>query len=189
MRSLTVAHGRKVVLRDVTFSARTGTLFWITGENGAGKSSLLRVLAQRAGARGYVEFSPLASMLDISFYAPTMGVPVYVTVRDWIEFNNALLPESAAVLANDDPLLPKAEEKALLTRLSTGEAKRFLLWSLLRTSRPFTFLDEPYEHLSPAAKAHLTQLLVARAANGVVVVATNQEVPDVPDKEVLAFNE
>jgi ABC-type transport system involved in cytochrome c biogenesis ATPase subunit len=77
-------------------------------------------------------------------------------------------------------LLP-AGARGPATQLSTGEAKRLQLWSVLRVVRPFYVLDEPFEHLSPSAKLTLTKILSALATDAAVVVATNQEVPaDVP---------
>lgn len=75
-------------------------------------------------------------------------------------------------------LRPSVPENRLLGRVSTGEAKRTLLEALLRKPAPFVFLDEPYEHLSARARDALTEVLVARAKTAVVVVATNQPIPD-----------
>lgn len=172
---LSITSGARVVVRDLTFSVAAGTLLWITGENGAGKSSLLRVLAART-VRPQVRFSPVPTLLDIAFYAPPMGVPANVTVEQWLAFSDASLNE-VPLLDRNDALLPSVQPGALLTRLSTGETKRLLLWALLRADRPYTFLDEPYEHLSPAAKTRLTHILSERALTRVVVVATNQDIP------------
>ncbi|MGQ0814138.1 MAG: ABC transporter ATP-binding protein [Gemmatimonadota bacterium] len=182
---LTVSARRGIVLKDMSFAAAAGTLTWIIGENGAGKSSLLRVLAMRAGGTGAVQLEPYPEITDITFYSPLMGVPANLTVASWLRFNTQLIAEDALCLGPDDPLLPAVSATARLTTLSTGEAKRLLLWSLLRVRRPFTFLDEPYEHLSPAAKSRLTDILVARAVGCVVVVATNQDVPNIPNKQII----
>lgn len=185
VQNLTVTSGKRMVVADLSLSAATGALVWITGENGAGKSSLLRVLAMRGAAAGTVRFSPAARLADITFYAPPMGVPAHTTAADWFAFTKAQAHDAPTLLADSDPLVPDVAGSALLSRLSTGEAKRILLWSLLRLPRPFTFLDEPYEHLSPSAKARLTHILRDRALRGVVVVATNQDVPDGPSMQIL----
>lgn len=182
---VTIAHGTRVVVRDVSFSAAPGTLVWITGDNGAGKSSLLRALAGRGNASGHVTRPSGHDLRNVCFYSPLMGVPTATTVRRWIEFNHRIQHGDTVVLAETDPLVPAVQPNALLTSLSTGEAKRLLLWGLLRVKRDFTFLDEPYEHLSPPAKHRLTEILLERSEHSVVVVATNQDVPDTEHKLVL----
>jgi ABC-type Mn2+/Zn2+ transport system ATPase subunit len=74
--------------------------------------------------------------------------------------------------------LPAVPSDRLLTEVSTGEAKRILLHALLTRATEVTVLDEPYEHLSSAAKQALTHVLLERARNSIVVVATNQDIPE-----------
>ena len=182
---LTIRARQRTIIDQLSFAVSAGTLLWITGENGAGKSSLLRALALRSDATGRLRMVPAAALTDIAFYAPRMSVPGHTTVGDWLAFNRHLHPTDAPALAEDHALVPNVSAAARLDALSTGEAKRLVLWSLLRIAKPFTFLDEPYEHLSPAAKGILTDILVERAKSSVVVVATNQDVPDVAAMEVL----
>jgi ATPase subunit of ABC transporter with duplicated ATPase domains len=72
--------------------------------------------------------------------------------------------------------------------LSTGEAKRILLWSMLRQKAGPLILDEPYEHLSREGKTALSALLHSWAQHSVVVVATNQDVPMRPGDTQLTLN-
>lgn len=132
-----------------------------------------------------MRFNPVPRREDVTFYVPAMGCPSLVTVTDWFRFNRSVLPAARAALRDDDEILPPVGEAARLRRLSTGEQKRLLLWSLLRRPTLFTFLDEPYEHLSPTAKTRLTDILYERAQSGVVVVATNQEVPRRPNTTIV----
>ena len=171
---LTIVRRGRALVRDLTFTARAGELTWITGENGAGKSSLLRVLAGRASATGSVARHNLGPSV---YYAPTMGAPQDATVRSWLYLHHRIVNGADALLAGTDPFLPDVPESALLTALSTGEAKRLILWSALRAPANCLLLDEPYEHLSPSAKARLTEILMQRARDAVVIVATNQDVP------------
>jgi ABC-type transport system involved in cytochrome c biogenesis ATPase subunit len=69
-------------------------------------------------------------------------------------------------------------ERKEVGALSTGEAKRLLLSAVLARPAPFLLLDEPYEHLSDGGREVLTKLLMDRCRGSVVVVATNQPVPE-----------
>ncbi|NIQ59234.1 MAG: AAA family ATPase, partial [Gammaproteobacteria bacterium] len=112
-----------------------------------------------------------SSRAPFLYYHAGMAIPDGSTVGDWERLVLRLVPRRT------DPgrtrLWPTVDGRRPVGRLSTGERKRLLLDALLR--RPGSLLlDEPYEHLSPGAKAELTRLLEARARSSVVVVATNQ---------------
>ena len=167
----------RVVLDDFNLTLGPGRLAWVTGENGAGKSSLLRVLAGRLRPEaGGVRMEPDAT--SVAYYHPGMGLPRDSRVGDWLR----LLGLSDAT---DRRLAPSVGPGDGIARLSTGEHKRLLLVGILSRGAPFTFLDEPYEQRPPDAKATLTQMLLERAQGGVVVVATNQEVPAVGQPLVI----
>src|SRR4051812_19254556 len=51
-RDLTIGRGRRIVLTGVSLALRPGEVVHVAGENGSGKTSLLRVLAGVARARG-----------------------------------------------------------------------------------------------------------------------------------------
>jgi heme exporter protein A len=167
----------RVVLDGFDFTHGPGRLAWVTGENGAGKSSLLRVLANRLRPEaGTVGLEPAGATLV--YYHPGMALPRDARVGDWFR----LLGRADAT---DLELAPTVGPGDAIARLSTGERKRLLLAGILSRSTPFTFLDEPYEHLSPEAKMTLTRILLERARSGVVVVATNQDVPAGGDPLVI----
>src|ERR1700742_3695869 len=44
-RALTIGRGRRIVLRSVDLRLRSGAIVHVAGENGSGKTSLVRVLA------------------------------------------------------------------------------------------------------------------------------------------------
>ena len=55
---ITKRYGKKIVLRDATFSAKQGECVAIAGANGSGKSTLLKILAGtlRAGGGTFTAF-------------------------------------------------------------------------------------------------------------------------------------
>jgi ABC-type transport system involved in cytochrome c biogenesis ATPase subunit len=168
---LRIRRGRRVVLDRFDLQHAPGRLVWITGENGAGKSSLLRVLAGRLQPEsGSVVLRPRPASL--AYYHPAMSLPRGVVVADWWRMLGHVPSAPAS-------LVPTLRGNERIEALSTGERKRLLLHGILARPTRFTFLDEPFEHLSPTAKARLTPMLMERAATGIVLVATNQDVPSV----------
>lgn len=178
LRDFEVLAGARVVVGPLSLQHNPGPVLWLTGENGAGKSSLLRAIARGVHHRGRIALSP-GNAAALRYYAPTMHFAAGVTVRDWIALHEGWQRASQHAELVDALLPPGVSGRVV--RLSTGEAKRLVLWSLLRTPRSFYILDEPFEHLSPTAKGALKSILAALAREAVVVVATNQDIPtDVP---------
>jgi ABC-type multidrug transport system ATPase subunit len=178
IESLTIRRGREVLLTDFSWSHEPGSVAWLIGENGAGKSSLLRVLAGwLSPSEGRVRLlAPDRERPRTLYYHPGMGLPSDATVASWQRLVARLLASSQAV--ESGPLAPPwASGAKRIGKLSTGEAKRVLLDPLVRQDAGYVFLDEPYEHLSAMARETLTEVLLARSRESVVIVATNQMLP------------
>jgi iron complex transport system ATP-binding protein len=170
VRDLRIRSRGRDVIRDFSWSYGPGAIAWVVGENGTGKSSLVRALAGRATAAGHVRLVPPTSL----YYHPNMSAPE-ARVRDWYRLFGDV--QAHGVVPAADALRPRIDPRALTTQLSTGETKRLVLSELLAQHAANVLLDEPYEHLSHAAKARLTEVLEARAVGSLLVVATNQDVP------------
>lgn len=173
---LTVRRGRRVIVEGLDLEHRPGTVAWLVGENGGGKSTLLRALARLdAPATGTVRLSaPDGRQPARTYYHPDMRLPPRVRVAGWQAMVSRLgLPE------REVPGLtpPFARPGIRAADLSTGEEKRLVLDAILSNGRDYVFLDEPFEHLSPEGKEMLTERLGRMAALRVVVVATNQAIP------------
>lgn len=167
---VTIRRGANAIASGLDLRIEPGRVFWVIGPNGAGKSSLLRVLVgmdtPRAGTvrRAFPEFQRLL------YFHSEMAVPSAASVRAWERLVDRLM---GPVSRGRTRLWPDVRSSARFSRLSTGERKRLLLDALLRREAPMV-LDEPFEHLSPEAKATLRDLLRQRARRYLVVVATNQ---------------
>lgn len=166
-----VVRGAHRVVRGLSLELVPGRIFWIVGPNGAGKSSLLRVVVgldlPRRG--GVVNIGR-----QLRYLNSEMTLPGASTVGGWDRLVRTVGRTRGAEPATT--LWPDAEPGRRIRRLSTGQRKRLLLDAVLRQPGPLA-LDEPFEHLSPRAKADLRTLLQQRALEEVVVVATNQHTP------------
>ncbi len=166
-----VARGANRVVTGLSLELVPGGIFWVVGPNGAGKSSLLRVIVgvdlPRRGAVVNAGRPP-------RYLHSEMPLPGTSTVGSWDRLVRAAGLTRRAAPAT--PLWPDAEPGRRIRHLSPGQRKRLLLDAVLRQPGPLV-LDEPFEHLSPGAKADLRRLLQERVAEDVVVVATNQHTP------------
>lgn len=190
VRKLQIRKGGNTLLTDFSWTHQPGEAAWVVGENGAGKSSLLRLLAgrERPAAGSIHYFGPEGEQPSLIYYHPDMALPDQMTVGDWRRFLHRIAP-TMEQYPLDPALLPTgALPYKRAEQLSTGEAKRLILAALLSRDAPFLILDEPFEHLSREGKAILAQHLIERAARRVVVIATNQEIPTGAGGKALQYN-
>ena len=184
---LVIRAGRRELLSRFNWGHEPGHIAWLFGSNGSGKSSLLRVFAGlRKPTSGVVEWR--SHRFDgIVYHSPALQVPPEVRVGAFVEFAERISNQAAPanLLASLYPENVGGDDR--FKTLSTGEAKRLMLWAILRRGNCALVLDEPYEHLSRDAKTTLSALLRWYAKEFVVIVATNQDVPLEVGDAVLTF--
>ncbi len=149
VRDLAVAYGDHKVLHSVNFAADRGDRVVVVGRNGAGKSSLLRCLAQVQEPNG-------------GSAEPGYGVSLGYFAQEHEQID----PDRTALDNVDDSVLVKdAERRALLgsfgltgstatqlpASLSGGERARLSLAMLAAGQANLLILDEPTNNLDPAS--------------------------------------
>ena len=185
-RALGVARGRRVLVDGLDFAVERGGAALVTGANGAGKSSLLRVLAGlRTPAGGTVERGG-----TVAWMGEAAALDGERRLGDALRFWAALdrrgdiaIHVAAALSAVD--LGDLADVPVRL--LSTGQRRRAALARVVAAGADLWLLDEPASGLDVAAVARLEGLIAGhRATGGAVVVATHQPLA-VPDAQVVAL--
>jgi ABC-type transport system involved in cytochrome c biogenesis ATPase subunit len=175
------------LLSGFSWEHRPGRIAWLVGSNGSGKSSLLRVLAGwHRPASGTIHWSGVTAA-KVRYFNPAMSAGGDLRIADFVATIASLAPPSndARVAALYPDTITASKR---FGQLSTGEAKRVLLWALLLSGTGPLILDEPYEHISRDAKALLTEILRTRAVRDVVIIATNQDVPEQSGDSILMFD-
>lgn len=190
LEAVSCTRGGRTLFSGLTQQLGPGELLRVLGANGAGKTSLLRMVCglldpadgqvlwrgqklhrQRAllggelvyvghGAASKDELSPLENLLD----ACALGGKAATTTQ-------ALQALQAAGL--------RGYERTPARRLSQGQRRRSTLARLaLSQSAPLWVLDEPFNALDTAATAWLTGLIeVHLHAGGIVLLTSHQDVP------------
>ena len=161
------AHGR---LDAVSLGVGTGERIGVVGRNGGGKSTLLRVLAGRAGGRRRAA-SPGSGGLTVGMLTQDDTLDPAATVREAVLGD---LPEHVwAGDARIRDVLDRACSAASTPRrsaastplvgpLSGGERRRLALARLLVADPDLLLLDEPTNHLDVEGVAWLADHLSTR---------------------------
>ncbi len=179
---LACERGDRLLWRHVSLAVAPGDALWITGSNGVGKSSLLRVLAGLLAPVAGDHAAHGAVALFDERHALDVARPLRQSLAFWAGIDGR---EDADV---DDALrrvalAPLAE--APLRILSTGQRKRAALARLLLSPAPVWLLDEPANGLDDAGVAALTAMIAThRAGGGAVVLASHQPLA-LPDERRL----
>ena len=159
------ARGSRTLFEDVSFSLGPGDAALVTGPNGVGKSTLVRIAAGLlTAAAGMVTRTG-----DVALLTEAHALDPERRLRDALAFwvgNRA----DAALDALGLGVLAQAPVRVL----STGQRRRAALARVLASDAPIWLLDEPANGLD-AAGVELLGMLIAghRAAGGVALVATH----------------
>eukprot|EP00002_Diphylleia_rotans_P022684 TRINITY_DN444_c0_g1_i6.p1 TRINITY_DN444_c0_g1~~TRINITY_DN444_c0_g1_i6.p1 ORF type:complete len:657 (-),score=128.48 TRINITY_DN444_c0_g1_i6:104-2074(-) len=189
----------KQILKNISGLARAGHLCAVMGSSGAGKSSLLDLLARRMkGYTGTMEVNN--SHLDDDSFRRVSGYVTQqdmlmetLTVRETIEFYAALkLSKSITSEAKNRKVkrlihllgLEKAEDTLVggtfVRGVSGGERRRVSIGVELITEPSLLFLDEPTSGLDSYTSLSIVHLLKTLAKEGHTIIATiHQPRPDI----------
>jgi heme exporter protein A len=178
--ALTVARGRRIVLRGVDLTVRAGDVVHVAGENGSGKTSLLRVLAGLARPRegelrreGMCAFVPERIQL-----APALRPLEWLGAMRRLRGLSALDWHAAATASGLDPA--KLERPA--ASLSKGMLQRVALLEALHAKPALLLLDEPFSGLDTVGREWLSAQL---ASGGPAALLTDHSGTVTPTERLL----
>lgn len=169
--------GGRSVFRGLNFSLAAGEAMVVTGRNGAGKSSLLRVVAGLVRiAAGHLTLDggePDAPIAEQAHYlghqdALKPSLTVSENLQFWTEFFGVGRHAVEAALNTVD-LSPLAGLPAAY--LSAGQRRRLSIARLVGVPRPIWLLDEPTSALDAPSQKRLAELMRDHLAGGGMIVA------------------
>ena len=183
-RDLACLRGERAIFAGLSFRVAPGEALLLTGANGAGKSSLLRLLAGLlAPAEGQLLWDGADALADRPGHAARLrylshqdALKPSLTARENLDFFARLWggdPDAALAALGLGPLagLPARV-------LSSGQKRRLALARLALAPAPLWLLDEPTVGLDAASVGRLGGLLARhRSAGGMVLAATHLPLP------------
>lgn len=189
LNDLACDRGSRRLFAGLSLRVNAGELLRVRGANGAGKTSLLRmVCGLLLPTQGQVLWRglPLASQRE-EFGRDLVYLGHAAALKDELSPLENLLDSCA--LGGHAPGVPAAlaalqgaglrgHERTVARRLSQGQRRRSALARLaLSQSAPLWVLDEPFNALDTAATTWLTGQIEAHLANaGIVVLTSHQDI-------------
>lgn len=179
--------GDRRLFRGINFSASPGTFIQLTGPNGSGKTSLLRILCRLlAPAEGEIKWDganirTLAEeyFTSVTYLGHRHGVKDELSAVENLRISNAL----NGVEISREHARGVLEKMGLAGRdllparlLSEGQRRRLALARLLVANTRLWLLDEVLTSLDKGAVALVRSLIENHlAGGGIAIVATHQE--------------
>ncbi len=186
VRDLEKHYGPHIALHGVSFSVARGEIVGLLGQNGAGKTTILRILSAcmpptrgsvRVAGRDIVRDS-LAVRARIGYLPESVPLWLDMRVEEFLRFRARLkgVPRAGVHRAVDavmDRCRVADVSRRLIGALSKGYRQRVGLADALVHDPELLILDEPTSGLDPTQRAEVRSLILDQMAGRTVLISTH----------------
>lgn len=189
VRDLSIVYDGKTVVSGLNFNVEKGDYLCVFGENGSGKSSLIKaILGLKSTANGHIHFEKGFSRREIGYMPQKTDIQ-----RDFPASVSEVVLSGCQGSMGIKPFYGKAEKQKAASameklgisgiktecykNLSGGQQQRVLLARALCSADTMILLDEPTTALDPIATAEFYNIISRlNKAEGITVVMVSHDV-------------
>jgi heme exporter protein A len=184
--NLSCSRGNKPLFADVSFELKAGHALHLEGDNGVGKTSLLRIVCGLSPADAgevcwhdkTIQENTTAFRSSLFYLGHGLSLKEELTALENLMSDAAVsgrtLSEAQALVALARMGL-RGREHLPLRVMSQGQKRRTALARLLASQAPLWVLDEPFVALDVKAVDGLRGLLAEHVTNGGMVLFTSHQ--------------
>jgi heme exporter protein A len=180
---LVCVRGDKRLFEGLSFRVTAGQALAVEGANGAGKTSLLRLIAGfLTPAAGRLVVKSADGESDdgeergklIGWLGHLDGLKPQLTVQEQLSFFAHLYGKAAESSLLEQVGLSRQADLPC-RYLSAGQRRRLALARLLASARPLWLLDEPFAALDRSGQALVAQLMARHCGEGGIIIAATHD--------------
>jgi len=172
-------YNKQFILKDYSQDFESRTRYAITGANGKGKSTLLKIasgfLSPDKGEVAFFENDKKIDSLEVTphivFHAPYISINPYLTLDEWFAFYTTF----KKVVDTKDSFFSEIEIDASkrYNELSSGMQQRFRLYLTFCTEAKILLLDEPCSFLDKKWKEKYQLWLNSKVGEKTMLLSSN----------------
>ena len=195
VNNLECQRGYSQIFHNLSFQVHAKEVLRITGTNGSGKTSLLKILAGiNLQEQGDVKLDehPVKSdkyQQEVFYLGHQAALSAELTSLENLEFLNALnhpIDQPLLIQALDDVGL-KGYTDETCANLSAGQKRRVILASLFVSKAKVWLLDEPFTALDPKGVEIVENAISQHCANGGLCLFTTHQDSALPNQRVISL--
>jgi ABC-2 type transport system ATP-binding protein len=182
---MTFGYGKRPLFEGLDLNLEPGNVYGLLGLNGAGKTSLLKLMAGALRPQGgsINAFGAEPWRRGVPFLADTIFVPedpYFPALKPaaWLERYACFRPafDKARFAALSEEFALDADKQ--LTKYSYGQRKKFALAAALSSGARLVLLDEPTNGLDIPSKSQFRRALAMSAGEDSIILVSTHQVRD-----------
>ena len=196
VNNLACWRNEQVLFKDINLSLSPQNVLFLQGENGSGKTSLLRILCGfRLPDEGEISWGdqPASSVPEyfenISYVGHKNGLKDELTVEENLNLMRSMATASDIKIEYVLKQIGLFKRSDVLARqLSAGQKRKLALARLMMTENSFWVLDEPFTSLDTSTVKFFESLIKQHIARGGMLILTSHHEIDLSGLSVQHFN-
>ena len=179
---LALSRGGHRLISGLTLTVAPGELLWVGGDNGIGKSSLLRVICGLSrpdeGYLGWTQNSvPCAATEVIAYQGHLDAFKPNLTSREALSFWADVMDKDIDITHLLETVGLKSRADVPCGHLSAGQKRRLSLARIILSAKPLWIMDEPTAAMDADGVALIHGLIGAHIARGGSAIIASHQSP------------
>lgn len=185
INNLTFSYSKNKVFEGLTLSLTRGNVYGLLGQNGVGKTTLLKLLAglqqstkEACVVNGFHPYGRQPEFLQDVFYLPEDPESPTGTINQFVRHNGPFYPgfDYTQFLTMMDRFEVNPEEK--FRNLSAGQQKKAYISYALALNTKVLLLDEPSNGMDITSKSVFRSIVAGHISDEQVIIISTHQVRD-----------